>query len=321
MTDHREDVPELCSRLSLAADEPAVGTAAEATCWLVLEQDGPWGAKAATQSRLDPTIGARLDEAISSVGGRFALMREPGAHPDRQAARRRVLVAGGRAAAPWLLCGWIEDPEQLLDLPVRHLTDPAPDRVLAALPALEAAADPILLVCTNGKRDRCCALNGRGIARAAAGAFPGRVFETTHLGGHRFAATAVLLPTGHAYARLDDPALASEALAAADAGRLADTLTDPLHYRGRSLLRRPQQVADHAVRALTGDWSLTGPIVDEAQILGEDHWAVRVQTSAGERFSVDVTRVLTDRLRPESCGAAPVPMPQWHTRVRMVTPD
>ena len=311
MAHHSQASAELCSKLSMVAAEQAAGTAAEATCWVVLEQDGPWGAKAAVQSRLDPEFGARMEAAVTAVGGRFALMREPGAHPDRHHDVRRVLVAGGPIDAPWLVLGTVDAPERLLQLPLECLSDPSPARILTALPDLTIAARPVMLVCTNGKRDRCCALTGRPVADAVLAAHPGRVMETTHLGGHRFAPTAVLLPTGHTYARLD-PENAVAALSAADEGRVPAELSDALHYRGRSCLRRPQQVAEYAFRAARDYWDLPGPTVDDAVQLGQDHWTVRV-TSGPDVVTVDVIRSVTDRLRPESCGQPAVPVPEWRT--------
>ena len=310
MTTHRATVPaELCSGLSLAVQEQAVGSAAEATCWIILEQNGPWGAKAATRSRLDPDLGARLDAAATAVGGRFGLMRNPGAHPDWHHTKRRVLVSGGPVTDPWLVSGVVDAPERLLDLPWEHLSDAEPYRLLAALPELESTSVPVLLVCTNGKRDRCCAVVARPVAEAAHLLHPGRVYETTHLGGHRFATTAVLLPTGHTYAHLSGET-AAEVLGAADEGRVPATLADDLHYRGRSGLSRPAQVAEHAVREILDDWSLPGPHVGEVTPVGGDAWRVRVGSVA-----VLVERWVTDRMRPESCGKPPTPVPAWRFAV------
>lgn len=310
---HPHGSAERCALRSVDAGERATGTAAEAACWVVLEQDGPWGAKAATQSRLDPELGARLDAVVSAVGGRFALMREPGAHPDRHLASRRVILSGGPADRPWLVRGTVAAPERLLDLPVDTLADRTPDRLLAALPELAADPRPVLLVCTNGKRDQCCALDGRPLAATAHRAAPGRVVETTHLGGHRFAPTATVLPYGVSYARLDETSIV-EALHAADLDRIPATLADPGHYRGRSCLQRPQQAAELAHRRATGDLSLPGPPVQPARPLGEERWSVTVGAGV-ERSVVEVTRTVSDELRPESCGKPPVPVTGWHTRV------
>jgi hypothetical protein len=98
------------------------------------------------------------------------------------------------------------------------------------------------LVCTNGARDPCCAIRGAAVARALAEARPGCAYESSHLGGHRFAANLLVLPLGLCFGRLD----VRTALALVDeldAGRL------PLeHFRGRSSFTAEQQAAEILVR-------------------------------------------------------------------------
>ncbi|MCZ9337866.1 sucrase ferredoxin, partial [Streptomyces sp. TRM76130] len=50
-----------CSTVSQDLDEPVSATAATARTWLLLEQPGPWGAKALTSSHLDPALGRALE--------------------------------------------------------------------------------------------------------------------------------------------------------------------------------------------------------------------------------------------------------------------
>ena len=80
--------------------------------------------------------------------------------------------------------------------------------------------EPLLFLCTNGGRDRCCALFGRGLFDELADP---RVWECSHLSGHRFAPTAVRLPDLTVFGRLD-PATAREAL---DGGPAAACLRGP----------------------------------------------------------------------------------------------
>ena len=109
-----------------------------------------------------------------------------------------------------------------------------------------------------------------------------------------------------------DAETATEVLSAADKGLVPAELADALHYRGRSCLQRPQQVAEHAFRAARDDWGLPGPTVDGAVQVGQNHWTVRV-SSGPDTVTVDVIRSITDRLRPESCGQPAVPVPEWRT--------
>lgn len=61
--------PEQSARCSVAwrdTAHAAFGTAPLARFWVGVEQPGPWGRKAFTDSRLDPALGARLDDQVSA---------------------------------------------------------------------------------------------------------------------------------------------------------------------------------------------------------------------------------------------------------------
>lgn len=72
-----------CSRVWDTGALPAWGTAARADFVVALEQNGPWGRVAATQSHLDPALGAALDAHVSGLGGRLLLIRRPGRHAEQ----------------------------------------------------------------------------------------------------------------------------------------------------------------------------------------------------------------------------------------------
>ncbi|MFM6849919.1 MAG: sucrase ferredoxin, partial [Terrabacter sp.] len=129
---------------------------------------------------------------------------------------------------------------------------------------------------------------------------PGRVWEVSHTGGHRFAPTAVLLPWGQTLARLDDRG-AERVLVASDSGNLPAELVGPLHDRGRSGVPGPAQCAESHVRAETGETRLATLWADEPTAVG-DGWEVIVNHTDGRRWRVGVTRLPVDRSRPESCG-------------------
>ena len=116
-----------------------------------------------------------------------------------------------------------------------------------------------MLVCTNGKRDECCALLGRPMVTALAAVAPGRVWEANHLGGHRFAPTATLLPAGTMHGHLT----AETAVAVLEAGGRGETVLTGL--RGRSTWTKRGQAAEIAVRRLIGELAL-----DALSVVGED---------------------------------------------------
>ena len=310
-TGHGHSRPDACSVLSEQAGISAFGSASEARFWLAVEQSGPWGRDALSQSHLDATLGTTLATACQDAGGRLLLIRRPGQHADaHHPTSRRVLVAGGLSGPAWLLTGDVTDAAQLLGLPFDALASGDPGPALAALPALARSREPALLVCTNARRDVCCAVRGRPVALEAAAARPGQVWECSHTGGHRFAPTAVVLPHGQTWARLT-PELAVDALDAAADGRVPASLLGPVHDRGRSVLPPPAQAAESFVRHRIGEVDLTALSVGVGADTGPDRWSCTVSHRDGRSWDVLATRASGHGERPDSCGKAPVPTLQW----------
>jgi hypothetical protein len=266
-----------CSILSDFAGEPLAGTAATATAWLCLEQPGPWGRDAIVQSHLDPELGAELQRRAAGTGVRILLIRRPGKHADDHLpATRRLYLASAKPGASWLEQADLTSPEEALELDFEALG--AGRSTAFGTPV----HDPLLLVCTNSKRDVCCALYGRPIATAL------NLWECTHTGGHRFAPTGVLLPTGHLYGRLDHQ-LAERVVTE---GVVAD------RCRGRSCFTPRGQVAEVAVRHQIGETR------DVLTVVAETSDSATVRHTDGREWRVTLTERPVPP-RPASCGKSP----------------
>ncbi|HEU5144821.1 MAG TPA: sucrase ferredoxin [Dermatophilaceae bacterium] len=313
------NAPDACSVLWDRSGASAYGTAAVARFFVALEQPGPWGRNAARESHLGASLGEALETRCSSRGGRFMLLRRPGRHPDT-AGPVTVLVAhaGTVPGGAWLLRGRLDRPEQLLGLDWDAVASGHRDVVAASLPGA-APAPPTLLVCTNGRRDVCCATRGRPVAAAAAAGSPGQVWESSHTGGHRFAPTGVLLPWGQTFARLS-PELAAAALASAVRGHIPGGLLGPIHDRGRSALAPDAQCAESSIRARIGEEDLAALWAEPASPdAGADETLVRHRD--GRAWVVTVSRQPTGAQHPESCHKDPVPVLEYHpTAIRPVPP-
>jgi hypothetical protein len=304
--------PDACSVISDVAGASALGTAPAATFWVALEQNGPWGAQAATRSGLDPDVGMALERRCQEAGGRLILIRRPGAHSDAQGGRpQRVYLAGGLFESPWMLQESVDDPAGLLRLPWTALREGDLAAVQAADPELERSPVPVLLVCTNSRRDICCALRGRPVALECSEQRPGRVWECSHTGGHRFAPTGVLLPHGQTFARLSK----ASAVAAIDAsmrGEVPLELLGAAYDRGRSHLTPAAQAAESTVRAQILEPRLLALSTTTAPLPGrEDAWACQVTHVDGRQWEVVAVREPGGEDRPESCGKAPVSTWRW----------
>ena len=304
--------PDACSVIWEKAVASALGTAPAAMFWVALEQNGPWGQQAATQSHLNPGVGKTLDRMCQEAGGRFILIRHPGTHPhEHDGGRQRVYLAGGLAGRPWLLQADLDDPACLAALPRAALVSGDIDAAQDAMPELELAAAPVLMVCTNAKRDICCALRGRPVALESSLQRRGQVWECSHTGGHRFAPTGVLLPYGQAFARLS-PRSAIAAIDAAARGEVPPELLGAAHDRGRSHLAAPGQAAESVVRQQIQETSLLALSTTVRPQPGrENTWQCRVSHVDGRHWDMVAVREYGGEDRPESCGKDPVPTWQW----------
>ena len=215
-------------RCSVAASaEPMAGSAAQDRAFLCIEHPGPWGRKAVPESRWLPehvrdSLAARDDLRVQLVRRHGRGVLDSGF---------RVFLAYADPGAPWTETTRLADQEQLLELDLDAFG--AGRRTGLAL-----HDDPLVLVCTNGRRDTCCAELGRPLATGLAAAHPDLVWETTHVGGHRFAGAMLVLPAGLSYGRVD-VAAGLRIAELSRAGRL-----DPSHLRGRSAYPPAVQAAE-----------------------------------------------------------------------------
>jgi len=271
-----------CSELSRRSAETTFGTASVGAVWLLLEYPHGWGAHALRDSALSDGVKKFFGDALAGSG----LSDQVEAHLRGQAAARphtKLLFVRrtARRGRPGLAAFWGSSPERGGDL--YHAEVEAYDDLLQL--DLTAPGDllghPLLLVCTHGKHDRCCARHGRPLYQALdEQAEEGWVWQSSHVGGDRFAGNVVFLPEGIYFGRVG-PGEAWTVLDEYLAGRI-----DLEHYRGRACYGFATQAAERAVREATG---LTG--LDDLQLAGRDGALVSIR-AAGRVYDVEVTAEL-----------------------------
>jgi hypothetical protein len=221
-----------CAGASLQRGDELAGSASTVRSFLLLEDPGPWGVAILRDSRLPGVVRTALG-AVPGV--RPLLIRRSG----RQASDGvRVFAVHVGASGGWAETTVLDSVEEVVDLDLAPL---AAGRSIG----LEPHVDPLVLVCTHGRHDACCAERGRPVALAldAAGL---DAWECSHIGGDRFAGNVLVLPDGIYYGRVGHDA--AEQL-------VRDHLTGTLdldRMRGRSSLPMPVQAAEVAVRRRLG---------------------------------------------------------------------
>jgi len=152
------------------------------------------------------------------------------------------------------------------------------------LAAVGAPVDhPLLLVCTHGKHDRCCSKFGRPLYDAVCEQVEdGWAWQSSHVGGDRFAGNLVSLPDGVYFGRVD-PSGSWPVVEAVLRGEIHLP-----HYRGRSCHSFPAQAAERAVREATGLLGVADTSV--VSLRATDHGWSAVVRAGGVDYEVDVRR-------------------------------
>jgi hypothetical protein len=271
-----------CSTSARRRGDPLVGTAAPAVRWLLVEHPGGWAPAALDSAGITPDVADRLHRAALAVRGRVVLVRRPverGAGARRGAQRRwGVVDVDGRQQ--WGSWSGSDDLLAALTVLVAGQCAPddgpgAPDRGSAeqvdqppgTFPA--PPPTPLLLVCTHGRHDVCCAVRGRPVALALAARWPDQTWECTHIGGDRFAANVLVVPDGTVYGSLD----AGSAVDVMERHLLGTVDTE--HLRGFSAHPPPVQAALAAVLRAHGPAGVTDVRPGEVVTTGDD-WRVEV---------------------------------------------
>lgn len=244
------------------------GTASTVRSWLLLEHPGPWGVVALRDARLPHGVGEELRRRSRAAGVRVLLIRRPGRSTGGPPAG--FAIRSGRGE-PWIELVGIARLEDALELDLERLG--RGERLGG-----EPFERPLFLVCAHGRRDPCCAERGRPLAEALSGPFPESTWESSHLGGDRFAGNLLAFPHGFVFGRVDPaagPAVARGYLEGRlDLGRL----------RGRTCHPMAIQAAEHLLRVREGLDRIDDVEIERATGSGEE--LVAWFRSAGGRFEV-----------------------------------
>lgn len=274
--------------------EPLAGSAKTATLFLALENTDPWSHDILDGGVFGEELSGRIKKWLKVRDGALQLIRRPGREGRIMDGDPTLYIAHCTPDQPggaWMEKRTITDVEELLSLDIR---------LGLPTPGATRTTDPLLLVCTHGKRDVCCAVKGRPVAQALHNIHGDRVWETSHSKGHRFAPTMILLPWNYSYGRIS----------VAETDRVireaADYRLHSIGCRGRGVWDTKGQVAELAVRQLAEVWGLD----DVAAVRETDGETVQVRLRSGRQFEVSLATTVTEGV-VSSCGDSAAPKKTW----------
>jgi hypothetical protein len=288
-----------CSELSRRSGELSAGTASTGAVWLLLEYPHGWGRHAFEESALPEAVKRFFTDSMARI--RHSRLLFVKTDRGRREERMNFFVVRCRERSPFVVRLGLEKYD---DVTAYDLSAIAAGRDPQGG---EVRSDPLFLVCTHGRRDKCCAKFGVPLYNALRERAGECVWQSSHVGGDRFAGNLVCFPHGLFYAHADADA-GRRVVAAYRAGRV---LTE--EFRGRACYSHFIQAAEYFVRAEASVEGVEDLHFVSAKHDGVDSWRVRfVERAAGRTHEAHVRRRLSDFSNPITCHSSEArPVPQF----------
>jgi hypothetical protein len=278
-----------CSQRSLALGEQLFGTAKKTTTWLLLEYPYLWGRKAFEESDLPAKLKSQLFSFLNRIpDSKLLLIKNQNSLFQERIAFFVVISAENQ---PRIYQFQFDSYADLEDLELTGL--------LSDQNAISSHlhSEPIFLVCANGKRDPCCAKYGLPVYDQIATINRDMVWQSTHLGGHRFATNLLCFPHGILYGRVDE----DSALPLIDAYVAGNLLLDK--YRGRTCFDSQVQAADYYLRKQTGMTEIEAYRLAGVEVLKPDRWRAKIHSPFnGKVYQVTIFSKLSEFETYTSCN-------------------
>ncbi|HEX8290289.1 MAG TPA: sucrase ferredoxin [Pyrinomonadaceae bacterium] len=297
-----------CSELSRRAGERSAGTASTGAVWFLLEYPHGWGRHAFEESALPPEVKQFFKDAMARIRhSRLLLIKTDRGRRDP---RMNLFVVRCRERAPFAVRLRLE---KYFDALKYDLADVASGRDLQGGEVCDA---PLFLVCTHGRRDKCCAKFGVPLYNALRGHAGETVWQSSHVGGDRFAGNLVCFPHGLFYAHATPEA----GRRVVDAYRAGRVLAE--EFRGRACYSHYIQAAEAFVREEAGVSGVEDLRFVSAHPEGGEVWRVRFEGRAdGRVHEAHVARHASDFRNPITCHSAETQtVPQFHLESHRVLP-
>lgn len=284
MSELNRSVDLRCSTITRTEGIDPIGTAGYYDGFLIIEVPPPW------------------PHDVSEIGG----LEQVATQANARNIRVQAAVPCGDAPPSVALYTWRPDLGRYVGTEAPMGSDPARTALAflgnESIPGVRPVEVIDVLVCGHGRRDRCCGRLGAALevkVRSAEMFNGGRVRlrRTSHLGGHRFAPTALLLGEGTCWAYLDSQSLV-DVLARRSAVR-----NYLRHYRGcTGLPSAGLQALERAVLEEEG-WDLFNR-ARHGSVLDDGRFALDVEYP-GDIKRRWVARVVTTRtVAVPKCGVA-----------------
>ena len=305
-----------CAEESRAASETLAGTFKPADTFFLIESNlpdyGGWGGSAVKAASSTGEFAPILRLLQLTPRAKILFIRRP------QGDAKNFYIALTNQPDPKIYHVALAEYADLLELDIASLAEEgAPrigDREMTEI-------DELYTVCTNGRHDPCCAAYGAPVYQALADhAGADRVWQTTHIGGHRMAATLIAFPAGIVYGHLDPHDVESLVMNHRAGFMLTHKYRGRGCYGGHELSEAAHLAAGAAeavIRDKTGKYGLDELFLSDVSEFGDGQRRVVFSEGNGSCYAAEVGTSMSDP-RQTSCGDEPKPMPK-HDVLLMAT--
>ena len=270
-----------CSLESFNVEEPLFGSMTKSSVWFLVEYPFSWGANAFKESDLPQLVKERLKSTADSIPeAKLQLIKKTNSGLTDQIT---FYVAFPQENQPILYKFLLTKYEEILDFDFTALL--SGEHVYWE----HIQTEPLYLVCTNGKRDACCAKSGLPVFASLQRIVRNTVWQTTHVGGHRFAANVLCFPYGILYGRVS----VEDVKSIVDSIQQGEILIEK--YRGRACYNEVVQAAEYYLRLKTNINGISAFRLQGIEEEAENEWSVVFMKLEGDtRYRIKVSASLSN---------------------------
>lgn len=291
--------PNLTTHCAIAArqhDTPLYGTAPHVDAWFLLEYPYPWGSHPTTENDLPPAIQDALQTQLENIPNSRLQFIKHDDHPTLDDLTLYIALVDDQQ--PTLYKIPLSSINDLLELDFAVFLKCEPSV------AEYRTAKPLFLICTNTRRNSCCA-RGLPIYEALRQHEAIEVWQTTHVGGHRYAATLIALPHSIYYGHVE-----TEDVSAIVAAQSQDKVYLP-KMRGRTCYEPVVQAAEYFLRKQQGITAHEALQLEKVtNTPNDDQWLVSFRAD-GRLYELHIAHQLADYQLPKSCNKEQAPVYEY----------
>lgn len=277
-----------CSQSSLSRQEPLSATASNYHAYILIEYPAPFPAKI-SETRIDGAWLHQINDFAKDRNAKVILIRNSKTSVDHL---KIIFVDAVRQT--W--CSYAFSGHHYKYFSLKLYVEAEDTQWHSA---------PFFLVCTNGKKDKCCAKFGLPVYQALEQIQKFPVFEASHFGGDRFAGNAILMPYGIYYGRLK-PTQAYELSQFTAADKIL-----PENYRGISTLNFARQSAECWLRKHLNNCDLQFAVSFLSQNIQDGHILMKVEAE-GRQFLLTLKKKTSENHYLLTCKSAkPEPITRY----------